>query len=83
MRDLPQAARPFTPPLPWAMQGLSQTDAVPIRARRGDRPSRTDIGSGPTEFYLPKQAVGQIWLVAHSVLTLSLFLFGSVIIFPD
>lgn len=48
----------------------SVTDAVPIRAQRGDRPSRTDIGSVPTEVYVPKQATGQIWLVAHSVLTL-------------
>lgn len=48
----------------------SVTDAVPIGAQHGDRPSRTDIGSVPTEVYLPKQAMGQIWLIAHSVLTL-------------
>lgn len=48
----------------------SVTDAVPIRAQRGDRPSRTDIGSVPTEVYLPKQATGQIWLVVYSVITL-------------
>lgn len=45
-------------------------DAMPIRAQCDDRPARSHIGCVPAKVYLPKQATGQIWLVAHSVLIL-------------
>lgn len=60
-------------------------DAMPIRAQCDDRPARSHIGCVPAKVYLPKQATGQIWLVAHSVLILlyeGRLLFCYIIIFP-